>query len=370
MSTLTAYGYEITNVFQLMGMLENDITKSIAWGMVNSPKFLNRIINVLISKITGENNNLRINSKEVLFLFQEYEENYGITDLEITDNKNFYFIIEAKKGLNLPGIEQLYLYSKRKKINQSPVKHKAIISMSACSDEFADIFLLKSNSKNVNTNIPIDYINKTINNMAVRHLSWKKIYEIAYSSKNNSSLIEKKLLKELIEYLGGLMKMQSRESNWVYIVSLSNDSAFGANITWMDVVKKYNRYFHPLGTGGWPKEPINYIAFRYNGKLQSIHYIEDYEISDNLNNQIPNMPNQPLDSPYLVYTLGPAIIRENVKTGNIVRATRRWAMLDTLLTEDTIYDACELSNRRAGLPNNYNPVNTPNPKSISISVLR
>nr|DAM73057.1 MAG TPA: TRANSCRIPTION FACTOR E2F-4 DP-2/DNA TERNARY, DP, WINGED-HELIX, DNA-BINDING DOMAIN.6A [Bacteriophage sp.] len=30
MSTLTAYGYEITNVFQLMGMLENDITKSIA----------------------------------------------------------------------------------------------------------------------------------------------------------------------------------------------------------------------------------------------------------------------------------------------------------------------------------------------------
>jgi hypothetical protein len=99
MSTLTAYGYEITNVFQLMGMLENDITKSIAWGMVNSPKFLNRIINELISKITGMNSNLRINSKEVLFLFQEYEKNYGITDLEITDNKNFYFIIEAKKDL-------------------------------------------------------------------------------------------------------------------------------------------------------------------------------------------------------------------------------------------------------------------------------
>lgn len=119
MSTLTAYGYEITNVFQLMGMLENDITKSIAWGMVNSPKFLNRIINELISKITGMNSNLRINSKEVLFLFQEYEKNYGITDLEITDNKNFYFIIEAKKGLNLPEINQLSLYSQRGKINKS-----------------------------------------------------------------------------------------------------------------------------------------------------------------------------------------------------------------------------------------------------------
>ena len=82
------------------------------------------------------------------------------------------------------------------------------------------------------------------------------------------------------------------------------------------------------------------------------------------------MPNQTLNSPYLVYTLGPAIIRKNVKTGNIVRATRRWAMLDALLTEDTIYDACELSNKRAGLPNNYNPLNTPNPQDIEITVLR
>jgi hypothetical protein len=368
MSTLTAYGYEITNVFQLMGMLENDITKSIAWGMVNSPKFLNRIINELISKIPGMNSNLRINSKEVLFLFQEYEKNYGITDLEITDNKNFYFIIEAKKGLNLPEINQLSLYSQRGKINKSQVKHKAIFSMSACSDQFAGIFLLKNNAQNIN--IQVDYTNKTINNITVRHLPWKTIYEIADSAKKDSALNEKKLLEELIEYIGGLMKMQSRESNWVYIVSLSNDSAFGTEITWMDVVEKYNRYFHPLGTGGWPKEPINYIAFRYNGKLQSIHYIDDYVISDNLNNQIPNMPNQTLNSPYLVYTLGPAIIRKNVKTGNIVRATRRWAMLDALLTEDTIYDACELSNKRAGLPNNYNPLNTPNPQDIEITVLR
>ena len=65
--------------------------------------------------------------------------------------------------------------------------------MSACSDQFADIFLLKNNAQNIN--IQVDYTNKTINNRAVRHLPWKTIYEIADSAKKDSALNEKNYLK-------------------------------------------------------------------------------------------------------------------------------------------------------------------------------
>ena len=44
MGELYAYGSKVTSVFQLIGMLEDDITKSIAWALCNCPVFLKKII--------------------------------------------------------------------------------------------------------------------------------------------------------------------------------------------------------------------------------------------------------------------------------------------------------------------------------------
>ncbi len=50
---------------------------------------------------------------------------------------------------------------------------------------------------------------------------------------------------------------------------------------------------------------------------------------------------------YFVYNLGELIIPlKTVKIGNIYASGRKWAMLDTLLTADTIYEACEISRQR------------------------
>ncbi len=61
--------------------------------------------------------------------------------MEITDNKSFYVIIEAKRGWNLPHEDQLIMYTECKDILESGVKHKAIISMSECSEEYTDSHL-------------------------------------------------------------------------------------------------------------------------------------------------------------------------------------------------------------------------------------
>ncbi len=323
MSELVAYGAEVSSIFQLIGNLENDITKSIAWALARCPEFLKLVIKEVMS--------IDINPENVRIKYQEFEKDKGITDLEITDDSSFYIIIEAKRGWILPGAEQLKLYSKRRNIVENPAPNKAIISMSECSEEYANAYLSF----------------KDINEIPVMHLSWRRIYELANSAKVSSSISQKNLLKELMKYLGGIMTMQAKESNWVYVVSLATSKPESCDLTWIDIVKQKMKYFHPLGTNGWPKEPPNYIAFRYGGKLQSIHHIEGYVVTRNLHSEIIEMPDVQEEKEYFVYSLGEAIIpSKTIKTGKIYASGRKWAMLDTLLTADTIHEASEISKQR------------------------
>ena len=323
MSELVAYGTEVSSVFQLIGNLENDITKSIAWALARCPEFLKAVINEVMS--------LEINTQNVRIKYQEFEKNKGITDLEITDDSLFYIIIEAKRGWILPGEEQLTLYSQRRNIAESLVPNKAIVSMSECSEDYAKTYL------------PF----KAVNDIPVVHLSWSKLYELANSAKAISRISQKELLKELMKYLGGIMTMQAKESNWVYVVSLSTSKPENCDLTWIEIVEQKKKYFHPFGINGWPKEPPNYIAFRYNGKLQSIHHIESYTVTKSLHSAIIEMPDVEKVDEYFVYNLGePIIPLKTVKAGNIYAFGRKWAMLDTLLTADTIYEACEISRQR------------------------
>lgn len=323
MAELLAGGSNVSSVFQLIGKLENDITKSIAWVLANCPFFLRDFINELFA--------INVDGDKVLIRYQHYENGKGITDLEITDNELFYIIIEAKRGWILPGADQINLYSKRKDLCRSNVKHKAIVTMSECSSIYAA------------SHLPFTQIN----NIPVIHIPWSRVFELADISRKLSNNSEKLLLDELKEYLRGIMTMQTKESNWVYIVSLASSKPNDCNLTWIDIVNAKNKYFHPVGENGWPKEPPNYIAFRYYGRLQSIHHIEGYVVTDNLHTEIPEMPDYVESTNFYVYTLGPAIVPTKiVKTGKIYASGRKWAMLDTLFICDTIADACNLSKAR------------------------
>lgn len=323
MSTLETGGYEIKSIFQLIGDKENDITKSIAWALNKCPVFMKAII----SDVVG----VDVNPESVTITYQKYESDKGITDLEITDGKEFYAIIEAKRGWILPESDQLTMYSERTDLKKSPAKKKIIVSMSECSLHYADI------------NLPF----KSINGIPIKHLPWQRIFELAEEARTDSNHAQKHLLDELKEYLGGLMTMQAKDSNWVYVVALSDGKPDKCDLTWIDFVEKYKRYFHPVGGNGWPKNPPNYIGFRYHGKLQSIHHIEDYVVTNNMHDEFSEMPDKVWEKDHFIYKLGPAIVpSKTVKTGKIYPSGRVWAMLDTLLTADTISEARDISKER------------------------
>lgn len=325
MTTLISYGKEISSVFQLLGEKENDLTLSMSWALSRCPSFLQRVVHY----ITG----IHVDAEKTVVLNQNYTSDLGITDIELTDYENFHVIIEAKRGWILPGEAQLTKYSLRKDLVSSKVPIKRIITLSECSHAYAT------------ANLPF----QEKNGIPINHLSWAEVYELANESRADANNEQKHTLIELLEYLKGVMTMQKIDSNLVYVVSLSSGKPDGCALTWIEIVQKYKKYFCPMGGKGWPKDPPNYIAFRYYGKLQAIHHIEGYAVSRNMHDEFPEMPNEEWDMNHYIYRLGSAIIpSKEVKTGKLFRNGRVWAMLDTLLTCDTVSEARDVTKERIG----------------------
>jgi hypothetical protein len=103
-----------------------------------------------------------------------------------------------------------------------------------------------------------------------------------------------------------------------------------------------------VGTNGWPADPPNYIAFRYAAELKSIHHIEGHQVIADLHDVFPEIPKGALTEPHYLYQLGnPFRPAHRVPTGkNINRGARRWCMLDTLFTSESISEAERISKQR------------------------
>ncbi len=137
------------------------------------------------------------------------------------------------------------------------------------------------------------------------------------------------------------------DSNWVYCVVLSDETPHGWKISYRDIVEKNKLYFHPIGVNGWPKRPVNYIAFRYKGKLLSIHKVEEALVFTNPNEYIQEVPKMSWE-PCFLYKLGPGIVpKKTIINGRIFPSGRIWCMIDTFFTAHTIQEAKEISTRRS-----------------------
>ncbi len=324
MSEIYLHNRKVDSVFQLLGEHENHISNSVAWALANCPSFLDEFIKKVLD--------IKINSADIEIRLQHHEGGGGITDIEIELVNEFYLIIEAKRGWNLPNRKQLKKYAKRPSFvkSKATLKKKRIIVLSECSQEYATM------------NLQV----QSIGSVSITPVSWKDMADFATDAQVKGSHAEKRLLRELLTYLGGLMTIQNIDSNLVFVVSLRSGTPDGWDISYIDIVKKRLRYFHQMGGNGWPKDPPNYIAFRYSGKLQSIHHIEGYEVVTNMHKRIPEIPNEEWGHHFL-YELGPAFCPSNeVKTGKIYPNGRVWCMLDTLFTSDTISEARDITKKR------------------------
>lgn len=323
MPDIYLHNKKLESIFELLGSKENDITYSVGWALSQCPCFLDALIRDLFRE--------GIDVRFAAVHLQHHDDQYGgFTDIEIMSD-DIHIIVEAKRGWNLPSAGQLSGYQPR--FSGPAVKHKAFLVIAECSKHYVDEY----------------FHTKDIAEIPIHYRTWKAVGKLAEVGQSHE---EKRLLRQLRTYIRRFTGMQKQTSNLVYCVAL-NDTGIGGGLTYIDVVKKRRRYFHPYGTekswgGQWPKEPPNYFGFRHGGALLSIHHVEDFSLTHNLHDYFPECPDEKRDKPLVIYRLGDAIIPpRRLSTGKkIFGSAHHEVMLDALLTCDTFAAALRVTNER------------------------
>jgi hypothetical protein len=315
-------GKKISTVFQLLtslGSHENDMSRSVAWAFGQCPEFLREFVR--------HTTNTEIDTLSTSIRLQVVKKASGITDVEIESPGKVHIIVEAKRGMTLPTEAQLTKYAGRMSADRASTR--CLVALTDCPVAYAKAHFRIAK----------------LDGIPVLHVSWEQIADMARRANGRSRLKERYLLAELQNYLKGLITMQQIDSNWVFVLVLSSDTPEGWGISWIDIVEKKQKYFHPVGNN-WPSVPPNYIAFRYRGILQSIHHIDSHQVVEDMHEAIPEVPTGEITGPHFVYHLGPAFRPDHKVPANIPRNGRRWCMLDTLFTSRSIAEANKLSGKR------------------------
>lgn len=326
---LILHGRPVETFFDLLGRNENDMTAALGLGLTRSTPMLRRFVERLAPGAAVV--------EPVVVELQEHDEtDRGFTDIEIR-TPDLHIIVEAKRGWDPPSDAQLRRYEARF-ASGSRTRQRVVILTQNGADAVV--------RHRLGNWTPADPI-------GVEVLGWSDVVRMARAASHEGRLAQRHLALELAAYLREVADMRDTDSNRVFVVALGATPWPGwpNDLTPIAIVERYNRYSFPATGKNYPKTPPNYIAFRYWGKLQSIHHVDDYSIVDRPLPHIPGAPDLDWEQPNFMLTLGPAI-RPNheVRTGpGIVRSGRVWVDIDLLLTSSTITEAAERSRaRRAG----------------------
>jgi len=313
---LTLYGRSVGTVFDLLGSKENDITYSLGWALAESERLSSALLEDVVpaSQAGLDADSIRL---------QEGISGAGFTDIEIlAGSGDVHVVIEAKRGYDLPALAQLQKYATRTKPQPTALVVCAEASAAFVAGKLPD----------------------AVAGVPVLYRSWREIETLVSSAADQARRhAEKRLLRDLSRYLKGLMTMQDVDSNLVYVVSLGGEIE-NTGISFRDVVVDHDTYFCPVGggSGGWPKEPPNYLGFRFDGRLQQVRHVEDYRVTDDNYAGFEPLKGK-VDWPeerHWVFSLGPVMKpMHEIRTGNLYRAQRVWGALDLLLTCETIAEA-------------------------------
>lgn len=320
--SLTVHGHSVDGVFRLLGADENSATRAVGWALDRCSVFRDGFFRRIVGR------RVRV-TEEPHIALQKSGKDGGFTDIEVHVGRDLHIIVEAKAGWELPSLRQLQRYARR--FSEDKVAAPFLVTVSA-----TPAFIAARQG--------IAHVGR----IPVLHLSWSDVRNLArVAYKGTMDLGEKRWLREVDQHLEEFVAMDRRSSNDVYVVALRTEPIRrGSTYSWVDVVEREGRYFHPVGRG-WPTEPPNYIGFRYRGRLQSVHHVEAVEIVVNLRSMHDDWPKTTRD--HFVYRLGPAMKpAQEIRTGNLFRAGRVRCAIDTLLSGKykTIAKARDASTRR------------------------
>ena len=320
MTELTRHSSAVPSVYSLMGTLENDLTAALGYTLTRSPTLradvLARVWPTVTPPAAGE-----------ATLALEVRGSEGRTDLQM-HLPGALVIFEAKGGWIVPTARQLAQYAGRITEHEHPAGG-VLVTLSQASGDLATACGLPA----------------SIDGIPVVHLPWTEVLDDITAARRTCRGTERVWLDELHAYLKEVIRMRSPKDCTTYCVVLNRAKpGDGGDRTFLEYVTDGHCYFHPYGAGnGWPAEPPNFMAFRWDGHVQRIHRVTHAEVIPSLLQRFPDVPaNEVTTTPHAVYTLGPRIPPfDPIPTGKNYRAARLWVLLDQLQTAPTLADAID-----------------------------
>lgn len=298
-------------MFDLLGHKENDLTAALGFALARCPQ-LCAVVAARIAPREGGS----IHEPAVAL---EVRDNDGRTDLELRIGKSLY-IFEAKRGWLLPEVDQLARYARRIQGNSG---RGGLVTLSQASQALA-----------------AHRLPSEVHGVSVMHLSWREVLDDIGKVEPKCRGRERVWLDELRAYLRGVIRMVDVADSWAYCVVLSDERPAGGDISFKEFVREQHCYFHPYGEGGWPLEPPNFMAFRWDGWVQQIHRVMQADVIPDLAERYPYMIDNPdARRPHAIYSLGPQLRFEPLRCGRNYRARRIRVLLDQLLSAPTLYEA-------------------------------
>ncbi|MDB4891852.1 MAG: uncharacterized protein JWL61_3707 [Gemmatimonadetes bacterium] len=250
MPELLHHGRPVETFFDLLGDDENDMSAALGYALARSSVFLGSVVADILEGSPP------VGLHQAIVTLQTTR-GQGITDVELRIGDHTHLILEAKRGPVLPTEAQLSKYAPV--LAGSGARTRALVTVTNVSPQAAAV-----------SGFP-----KEILGIPVVHRSWRRLRELAVQTRPAETNAAKQLLDQFTTYLGAILGMENRYSNMVYVVSLGPDLPSGWTLSWRDIVRERGRYFYPVGKH-WP-EPPNYIAFRYDGRLQHLHHVQSLE---------------------------------------------------------------------------------------------
>lgn len=313
MAALTRYGAEVGSVFSLLGRDENDLTAALGFTMARCQALSEAILGRVWPTLGGD---------DVSFAL-EVRADVGRTDLEVRlPGSSALLVFEAKRDWLLPTTTQLAQYVSRIHRYGTGV----LVSLSQASPALAAAQLPEE-----------------VQGVPVVHLPWHEVLADIMACRPICRGRERIWLEELHIYLTEVIRMRTVADSLVYTVVLSEDRPGGDGTpTFREFVTEHHCYFHPYGSGGWPTEPPNFMAFRWGGAVQRIHRIMQADVVPTIRDRFPYLPEgEASDRPHAVYNLGPRLPpHDPVPNGaGIYPSSRLWVLLDQLQTAPTLKDA-------------------------------
>lgn len=313
MVELTLHGSAVNSVFDLLGRNENDLTSALGFALAKCPPLLDAVLTRIGSRLGWQPGGDASIAMEV-------RDTSGRTDLEIRFGEGL-LVCEAKRGWLLPSTQQLDRYAGRVRAHGAG----ALVTLSQASQALA-------------AKLPSE-----VRGIPVVHLPWSEVLSDVAAVRSACRGHERFWLEQLRKYLTGVIRVRSVADSWTYCVALNRDRTGGKDdLTFIEWVTDAVTYYHPYGVSGWPTDPPNFMAFRWDGAVRRIHRVEDADVYPTLLDRFPDLPeNDKTMRPHAVYRLSERRLPplEPIKNGASYRAIRLWVLLDQLQTAATLAEA-------------------------------